>query len=504
MITNKQLTLKIKKYLPEIFVSFLLIVLYFATRLYQLKQVPVFLDELIYGRWAQMGKYDGDLRLVSLSDGKQPLFIWLSTITMNFVLNPIAATRIVSVLSGLGTAIGLYFLSYTLYKNKWIGLLAAFFYIICPFALFFNRLGIYESLVAMLFIWSLYGEIMLVKYLRFDIALLLGLVLGLGFLNKTSGSIAIYLLPLSLLLANFNKKNWKKILLKWVALAVVAVVLAYLCSSILLLSRNYNMINEKNYLFIYHMSELIPYGAFAAWGKNLYMYLQWIVAFCSIPFLLLILCSFFYPKNRKETLLLFLWFAIPTISLALFGRLQTSRYIYPFVMFAIPLAAVGLWYLYLLLKKKIMLFIFIFFLSVIFMLYIDCKILIDLKNAPLPEETMSQYINGWSSGDGLQEMIAYITQMSQKSQIYLVTEGTYGSVPTLASEMYFMNNSFVTIDAQTYFPEQIPYHLIDKATRMQVYIFTNKIQKMPAWPIDLVLEHKKGSGNQYMRLYKVR
>ena len=49
---------------------------YAVTRLYQLTLLPVFADEAIYIRWAQVMKAESTLRFLPLSDGKQPLFMW--------------------------------------------------------------------------------------------------------------------------------------------------------------------------------------------------------------------------------------------------------------------------------------------------------------------------------------------------------------------------------------------------------------------------------------------
>ncbi|MCL4415470.1 MAG: hypothetical protein M1365_02025 [Actinobacteria bacterium] len=87
---------------------FFISIVYFILRLIAIRDLPLFVDEAIYIRWAQMGFYDPGLRLASLSDGKQPLFIWLITVLMNVISSPLAAGRIISVLTGFMTGIGLF------------------------------------------------------------------------------------------------------------------------------------------------------------------------------------------------------------------------------------------------------------------------------------------------------------------------------------------------------------------------------------------------------------
>src|SRR3989344_1150596 len=74
-------------------VWFFLTILYFTTRLVNLKLIPIFTDEAIYARWAQIALHDPVNRFISLEDGKQPLFIWLAAIAQKFISDPLIATR---------------------------------------------------------------------------------------------------------------------------------------------------------------------------------------------------------------------------------------------------------------------------------------------------------------------------------------------------------------------------------------------------------------------------
>ncbi len=55
-----------------------ILALAFFLRLLNIKngQTPIFGDEAIYIRWVQIMRADPTLRFVSLSDGKQPLYMW--------------------------------------------------------------------------------------------------------------------------------------------------------------------------------------------------------------------------------------------------------------------------------------------------------------------------------------------------------------------------------------------------------------------------------------------
>src|SRR3989344_604539 len=138
-----------KTYKRELLIFGALILLYLFTRLYNILSLPIFTDEAIYIRWSQIARQDPNWRFISLTDGKQPMFVWIAMILMRFITDPLLAGRFVSVIAGLGTTIGMFFLGRELFKNKWIGLLCSFLYVIYPMALVYDRLALYDSLVGM-------------------------------------------------------------------------------------------------------------------------------------------------------------------------------------------------------------------------------------------------------------------------------------------------------------------------------------------------------------------
>src|SRR3989344_8437042 len=123
MITKLLLKHKI-----EILVSVLLVIFYFATRLPNLLSFPIFTDEAIYVRWTQIGLNDANWRFISLTDGKQPSFVWLGMVFLKLFQEPLLSLRLVSVVSGLFVMGGLFSLTYELFKNKWTALLSSFLY----------------------------------------------------------------------------------------------------------------------------------------------------------------------------------------------------------------------------------------------------------------------------------------------------------------------------------------------------------------------------------------
>lgn len=491
----------IKKWSPwEIVLLLFSVALFLATRLYHLQSRfwPIFTDEAIYVRWAQQGFFEPVFRLTSLSDGKQPLFIWLITILMQVVGNPLMAGRLVSVGSGLITLAGLYFLSKELFKRRLTALVAIFLYTLFPLALIHNRYALYESLVGAIFIWSVYLSVLLAKNLKTETAFELGLVLGAGILTKTSGFVSFYLVPTTLIFLEKAKKN----IFRWAGLFILAMGLSYLYFSVLLLSPDFASINDKNNIFLYSLNEVLRINLLSIFFNNITQFVSWLISYFTLPFVILSALSFFIKKNRKEIFFLWLTFGIPFLALAVLGKLVYPRYLFFFSIALLPLIAESLTWLSDIFKKNKINYVIIFF-SIIFASFSDFKILTDFARAPIPAIDLFQYVNGWPAGGGISEMINYFQAESSKQIIYVYSEGIYGSLPTTAIEIYFRDNANVKHKGLGELPAEMPEELRLHAQKSPVYLVLNELAP-PPWPLELINQYQKGIGNWYLRIYRVK
>src|SRR3989338_7305359 len=191
---------------------FLLVFIYFLTRLYNLDQFPIFSDEGIYIHWAKVAWHDASWRFVSLTDGKQPLQTWGTIPFLKlFPDNALLAGRLFSVATGLAGLVGMFTLLYYLF-NKRAAIIGSFIYVFTPYFLFYDRLALVDSAVNAGFIWIFFLSILLLKTLRLDVALIFGLVTGFSLLAKSSIRIFLALSALSPIL--MIEKNIKKIFSK--------------------------------------------------------------------------------------------------------------------------------------------------------------------------------------------------------------------------------------------------------------------------------------------------
>jgi len=500
-VAEMKITKIIKKHRNEIIIGALLFFFYLIFRLYRLTLIPIFTDEAIYLRWAQIAKNDASWRFISLTDGKQPLFVWITMVLMKIIQDPLVAGRLVSIGTGLLTAIGIWLLSFILFKKRRLSFFASFLYITSPFYLMYDRMALMDSMVGTFSVLSLFLGILLVKTLRLDVALILGAVLGGGILTKTSGFFNIYLLPLTLLLFDWKDKKWKLNLLRWAGLAFLAVVISQLFYSILRLSPLFHMISRKDTLFVYPLAEWIKHPWRFLVG-NLKGLLDWLTSYLTWPVITLIVASLISVWQRmREKALLFAWFLAPFAALALFGKVLYPRFILFMSLPLLVLAAFSLEKLANRTRDK-RLFFLLCSLVFIFPLYTDFKILSNPKKAPIPKHDKGQYIDDWPAGYGVNEIVAFAKEKARDKKIFIATEGTFGLMPA-SLELYLWDNPNVEIKA--FWPvKEVPEEVLDRAKEKPTYFVFNETQKIPqVWPLKLIAEYFKGDGKSHMSLYQV-
>lgn len=486
-----------------LFVSFLLF-LYFATRLYNISSLPMFTDEAIYTRWSQIARYDANWRFISLTDGKQPSFVWINMVFMRFVTDPLLAGRLVSVISGFFGMVGMFFLGREIFKSQKVGLIASFIFVVYPFTLVYDRMALYDSIVTTSIIWGLLFQVLLVRLRRLDIALILGFITGFSVLTKSSGFFLIYLFPLSLLLFDFKQKNRVYQLAKWAFLAGVSTVMTYGFYSFLRLSPFFHIIAEKNTIFVYPFRDWLthPLEFFIGNWNGL---TNWLIMYSTIPFLVLIFLSFILGKRKfwREKIFLFLWFLGPFLALALFGRILYPRFILFMTIPLLVLASYSLGYLTDKVKNNLKIAT-IFILVFAFIIRSDFYILTDFARAPIAKADTDQFMNEWPAGGGIKEAIAFLSNESKDKKIYVATQGTFGSLPTYATEIYLDSNKNIGKRGIWPIPPKIPQDLVEKAKTMSVFfIFNDTQQPPPGWPAKLIAKYRKGIGNSYMSIYEV-
>jgi 4-amino-4-deoxy-L-arabinose transferase-like glycosyltransferase len=506
----------LKKYWKDILIGLGLILGYFLLRLLALKSLPIFTDEAIYIRWAQIALQDANWRFISLTDGKQPMYIWIALLFVKLIHDPLLAGRLVSVFCGFFTLIGMWVLSYELFRNKRMAFLTALLYIAFPFAQVLDRMALYDSMVGTFAVWGLYLSIRMVRQRTVTNAYTLGVVWGGGVLTKTSALFSIAASPFTLLLGNFDRKTWRKELLRWMVLAGFAAIISQVMYTILRLSPLYGMINTKNATFVYPLKEWIHHP-FTYFFGNFHGLTSWLLQYLGISYTLLLIVGLgVFMKEWREKLVLFIYFLAPFMYLALFGKVIFPRFIFFMSLMLLPIIGWGLNFILngvaYFLKAKDTQFVsitkvLVVILFMLYPLYTSLTFALDPVRAPVADADTVQYVSGWNAGWGVDQSIEFFKKESVTKKIFIGTEGTFGMMP-FALEMQLVNNPNIVLKGYWGFDKTLPDEALRYAKQMPAYFVFYQPNHRPQldenlYPIKLVSKVQQGNTPYYYSVYQI-
>lgn len=411
MGSKKNLNFKFQISNLEIIIFLSLLFFYFLTRLYHLTILPVFCDEAIYIRWAQVMRNEPGLRFLPLSDGKQPLFMWLLMPALKIFSDPLFAGRFVSVMAGLLTMIGLAVLSLLICQKPKLALLAMLLYIFAPFTFFFDRMALVDSLLAAFSVWSLIFAVLLGETRRLDVAMILGMILGGAWLTKSPGMFFVVMaIPAAILSSRFQDH------LKLVFLLGVSLVFAFTIYNILRLGPNFHMIAIRNKDYIWSVSEILkhPLDPLIPHLRDIWRYYS---AYLTWPVFVLGLAGVLF--FRREKLPLLFWWAVPLLGQAAVAKVFTARYI----LFGVPLFLILAAHLF---RSRRSYWFLLFLLPT---LYFDWQLWHYPAKAPLPKDERRGYFEDWTAGGGIKEVAEYLKALPKDKGVVVGTEGFFGTLP---------------------------------------------------------------------------
>jgi 4-amino-4-deoxy-L-arabinose transferase-like glycosyltransferase len=418
----------------------ILILVLFCLRFVHLTLLPVFADEAIYVRWAQIMKAEETLRFLPLSDGKEPLFMWVTIAFLKFIHDPLMAGRIVSVLSGFMTMIGVSLLSFLLFKNKKTAFAAGVIYAVSPFSFFFDRMALVDSMLAMFGIWTFVFAYLAFTKERLDYAMLAGIALGGAWLTKSPALFFVLMLPTLWLFIKSPKR-----LIKVIPLTLVTAVIGYGMFNILRLGPNFEMIARRNLEYVYPISHFLssPLDPLKPWLLQSW---QWLVMMGPWSLIILGLIGYVvnYKKHWKELLVLTIWFLGPIFAQSEYAKVLTARYI----LFSIPFLVVIASSVFLEEGKnwiRALTVILAFFVAQ--SLVFDYQLLVNPAKANLPRSERSGYLEEWTAGQGIKETANYIQNYQAQNpgkKIVVGTEGYFGTLPD-GLQAYLNNDRQITV-----------------------------------------------------------
>ncbi len=444
---------------------------YFLSRLFHLTIIPVFVDEAIYIRWAQVMRAVNTLRFLPLSDGKQPLFMWLIMPFLKIIADPLVAGRLVSVLAGLGAMAGIFVLSFLLFKKKEVAFLASLLYLISPFTFFFDRLALADGLLSSLGVWVMVGAVALGKEKRLDIAMITGILLGLALITKSPALFFALLLPTGIILSEHITRRPAN-LLRLFFLWGVVYLFALAIYNILRLGPEFQMIAVRNKDYVFSLVEILAHPLNPLWD-NLKNSLEWFwILLTPLSFAAAIVGGILVLRRQfKEGVFLWLWFLFPLLSQSAVAKVYTSRYILFTVPVLLIFAAYFLAVIFFWLKNKILtiLVLTIFF---IWPTYQIGLLLTNPQKAWLPAKERNGYLEIWTAGYGIKEAADYLKEVAKKEKVLVGTEGFFGTLPDgLQSYVEGMPN--ITVIGLGQPIGEVPGKLTDSLKDNRVFLLVN-------------------------------
>jgi 4-amino-4-deoxy-L-arabinose transferase-like glycosyltransferase len=415
----------------------LLTIFYFVFRLVNLTKLPIFNDEAIYLDWGWRETHRAGFLYYSLYDAKQPFLMWIFGVAENLISDPLFAGRLVSVITGFLTFVGIYKLAKYLFEEK-VALISIFLYSIIPIFAFYDRQALMESSIATVGIWSC---LFLVKYLKetsLRYTIFAGITLGIGFFIKSSA--LVFVLSFVVLVLGYSVISKK---VKIINDFLITAGFFLISISLLLINPQFWSSFASNSRYSLTLTELLSFP-FRQWFSSLGANLQ-IAFFYITPLLFLIsltgIVLIFIKKGSFKRLFL-VFFLLSFLIATLLVRVPTNRYLISFLPFlVIPASYLLVSFLH---KHKFlgvtsMLIIFIIPLSLTLLQIISpVNYLLTMgKYTPFGD---TNYLQGFTSGYGVDETINYFQTISKSNKI-IITVGENSGNPESAMLIYFNKNA---------------------------------------------------------------
>jgi 4-amino-4-deoxy-L-arabinose transferase-like glycosyltransferase len=451
-------------------------------RLSYLTRLPVFADEAIYIRWAQVMRAESTLRFLPLSDGKQPLFMWTVMPALKFITDPLLAGRVVSAICGLFTTLGIGLASYFLFDRLLLAVTSALIWAVLPYSVFFDRLALADGMLTMFVVWGFTLSLYTFKHLRWDVSMLAGFALGFAWLTKSPAMFSLAFLPSLWLL--FSPKTSRRQQLLGLGLLLTIWIIAFFMYNILRLGPEFHLIAMRNQDYVFPLSEVIrhPTDPLFPHLKDSFSFLVYFLTPLGLLFAIL---GIFEGglKHWRQRLILILWAVVPIFTQSFIAKAFTARYLLFTIPFLVVLAVHGLWHFGDRTQKHILSFLGLLLLVGTSLLF-DFGLIFSPQSIPLPRIERSGYLEEWTAGYGIREVASYLKTLT--GPVVVGSEGFFGT-PFSALEMYLNTQTNVRVVGVNPEVTTIDKKLTNAKNDNQVFLVVNST-RLHALPDNLNLE----------------
>lgn len=475
---------KLEKYVDYIWIT----ALYWLTHVIALTKLPVFADESIYIRWAQLIQDDPTrYAFLSMLDGKPPLYIWMLSIVLRLFPDPLLVGRAFSLLVGFLMLFVMRGLVREWTTKKLPIVLVTIAGTLLPFWFFSSRMALMDELLTFLIGIAILATLKICfsfqKNEKVSWQWVLTLVASFGgaLMTKTPALFAIPAIAMTPVFfwifqpkANQKMQQLTRMLL-WVGIGGVGGCLIFLS---LRLTPLFGSLFSRSSDFTFSISQILSGEWRFVILHNIPRFFVWMNAYLSPLWIVAVAAGLLYKKSRIPVLyfsLCGILFAGPLIVL---GKILWPRYILPSAFFFTVASVYGVQSILEDWKYKTFGYLLLAFALLACWRFIWPSYT-NLAAIPFVIEDQSQYLTDWPAGFGNAEVRDFIREraavLPSDKRIYVLTEGSFGTLPD-GLLMYFHHDPIlerVEIDGIGVSVGVIPPQYVEAAKTNEVYYVVN-------------------------------
>jgi len=447
---------------------------------------------------------------VTLLDGKPPLHQWFVAPFLAVLKSrPLIAGRLASGSAGALTTVGMFLLGRDLKDSKF-GAWAALLYVLCPFAIWYDRLALTESLMVAIIVFSIYFAIHAAVSGNLLYLIGTGITAGLALLTKGTALVLFPVVPFAYVLKLPHQKDREKAWPQrgWVFSVAFSLLLGYGIYSLLRLKISFGLLLDTSSTRTLSLSYLLthPLAVFprnvGAGFRELFIMLTPVFFVMCFAGLILGLA-----KKWRPSAFLCIWFIVSFVMVSATSKQPWSRFFLvalPPMLFGAALIATEFAALFRRERKRanvtpmVAIALVVLILAAVIPLGVEMeRVITDPAKAWLPSEARTEFIDGWTAGRGIEKTAYYLDKKSQSRKITVYTN--HGLFPGFALDIYFYDNP--NIEYWVAAPlSQLLEKMRQSAKARPTYCVLNDISELPAqWPLIEIKRFHKGKG-KYMFL----
>lgn len=488
-------------------VLLLLSLAYFVLRLINLTIIPIFNDESIYLDWGWRELHTPNSLYYSLFDGKQPLLMWVFGFVQQFFDDPLFAGRLVSVITGFITMLGIYGIGKK-YFSIYIANIASMFYIVTPIFSFYDRQALMESSMSMVMVWSIYVFLLMLERHSTTVMVALGALLGLGFFIKSTTILFCISLMIIYLVMQCSRKLSVHIQNRNIKLDTgFSLFISLIILLPLLSQQQFWETLSMNNRYSFTVGELMRFPI-VPWLSNVKNILD--ISFWHItPFVLIAAFYGIYIEHNKVPVYrkLILYYVLVCMACYVFlSRSPSPRYTVSFLPLITLFVASALHHIIVVRKLIGKLFIIVCVISALSLTLL--QIFMPLKYFSILDRITihsgkSEYVTGWTSGYGVVDAVNFL---KGKQKPLIVGLRVDSGNPENAIISYFHNSDTVM---PGYFDSVLitaDLSHIDCITFPSEFYFVSRGPQLAGLEKYLVevTRYKKPEGEEFVGIYTIK